>query len=140
MRFMMQFLPPNEYGTRSSNRDGSTEHKLTSAQHCRPSTRQRWGSLSAEILQECVLTIRASTVQLNPRGHYQNLGQIKSLHPTNCKVIMTPGANTLVAPDFPALTIGIVAYFMGVIVTRHVVFLTKYNVPEPVTGGFIAIA
>jgi len=51
---------------------------------------------------------------------------------------MTPAANTLVAPDFLALTLGLVVYFMGVIVTRNVAFLRNYNIPEPVTGGFLA--
>lgn len=44
----------------------------------------------------------------------------------------------LVAPDFLALTIGIVVYFVGVLITRHVAFLRTYNIPEPVTGGFVA--
>jgi ESS family glutamate:Na+ symporter len=51
---------------------------------------------------------------------------------------MTPAANTLVAPDFLALTLGLVVYFIGVIVTRNVPFLRNYNIPEPVTGGFLA--
>jgi glutamate:Na+ symporter, ESS family len=51
---------------------------------------------------------------------------------------MTPAANTLVAPDFLALTLGLAVYFIGVIVTRNVAFLRSYNIPEPVTGGFIA--
>jgi glutamate:Na+ symporter, ESS family len=58
--------------------------------------------------------------------------------PANCKIIMTPAANTLVAPDFLALTLGLVVYFIGVIVTRNVAFLRNYNIPEPVTGGFLA--
>src|SRR5262245_51922364 len=51
---------------------------------------------------------------------------------------MTPAANTLVVPDFLALTLGLVVYFTGVIVTRNVAFLRNYNIPEPVTGGFLA--
>lgn len=47
-------------------------------------------------------------------------------------------AMRLVAPDFLALTIGIVVYFLGVIITRRVGFLRSYNIPEPVTGGFVA--
>src|SRR6201987_1062789 len=58
--------------------------------------------------------------------------------PTPCKVSMTPAANALVAPDFLALTLGLAVYFIGVIVTRNVAFLRSYNIPEPVTGGFIA--
>ena len=44
----------------------------------------------------------------------------------------------LVAPDFLALTIGIVVFFVGVLVTQRVEFLRRYSIPEPVTGGFIA--
>jgi ESS family glutamate:Na+ symporter len=51
---------------------------------------------------------------------------------------MTPAANSLVAPDFLTLTLGLLAYFVGVIVTRRVAFLRNYNIPEPVTGGFLA--
>jgi ESS family glutamate:Na+ symporter len=51
---------------------------------------------------------------------------------------MTPAADMLVAPDFLALTLGLVVYFLGVIVTRNVAFLKNYNIPEPVTGGFLA--
>ena len=43
-----------------------------------------------------------------------------------------------VAPDFLALTIGIVVFFVGVLVTQRVAFLRRYSIPEPVTGGFIA--
>ena len=51
---------------------------------------------------------------------------------------MTSAANSLVAPDFLTLTLGLLVYFVGVIVTRHVAFLRNYNIPEPVTGGFLA--
>jgi glutamate:Na+ symporter, ESS family len=51
---------------------------------------------------------------------------------------MTPAADTLVAPDFLAFTVGLAVYFVGVIVTRKVAFLRNYNIPEPVTGGFLA--
>jgi glutamate:Na+ symporter, ESS family len=51
---------------------------------------------------------------------------------------MTPAANSLVAPDFLTLTLGVVVYFAGVIVTRNLAFLRSYNIPEPVTGGFLA--
>jgi ESS family glutamate:Na+ symporter len=47
-------------------------------------------------------------------------------------------ANTLLAPDFLTLTLGLVVYFVGVIVTRKIAFLRNYNIPEPVTGGFLA--
>ena len=43
-----------------------------------------------------------------------------------------------VAPDFLALTIGIVVFFVGVLITQRVSFLRTYNIPEPVTGGFVA--
>src|SRR6516165_558427 len=51
---------------------------------------------------------------------------------------MTPAANSSVAPDFLTLTLGLLVYFVGVIVTRRVAFLRNYNIPEPVTGGFLA--
>ena len=51
---------------------------------------------------------------------------------------MAPAANSLVAPDFLTLTLGLLVYFVGVIVTRRVAFLRNYNIPEPVTGGFLA--
>jgi ESS family glutamate:Na+ symporter len=51
---------------------------------------------------------------------------------------MTPATNSLVVPDFLTLTLGLLVYFVGVIVTRHVAFLRNYNIPEPVTGGFLA--
>ena len=44
----------------------------------------------------------------------------------------------VVAPDFLALTIGIVVFFVGVLITQRVAFLRSYNIPEPVTGGFVA--
>ena len=43
-----------------------------------------------------------------------------------------------VAPDFLALTIGIVVFFVGVLITQRASFLRTYNIPEPVTGGFAA--
>lgn len=46
--------------------------------------------------------------------------------------------NTLVSPDFLTLTLGIVVYFVGVILNRRIAFLRNYNIPEPVTGGFLA--
>ena len=51
---------------------------------------------------------------------------------------MAPAANSVVVPDFVSLTLGLVVYFVGVIVTRNVAFLRSYNIPEPVTGGFLA--
>ena len=45
---------------------------------------------------------------------------------------------SFVAPDFLALTVGIVVFFVGVLITQRVSFLRTYNIPEPVTGGFVA--
>lgn len=42
-------------------------------------------------------------------------------------------------PDFLAITIGFVVFFLGAFLTRHVAFLRNYNIPEPVSGG-IAVA
>ena len=44
-----------------------------------------------------------------------------------------------VAPDFLSLTIGIVVYFAGVLITQRVKFLRNFSIPEPVTGGLIAV-
>ena len=44
----------------------------------------------------------------------------------------------LIAPDFLALTIGIVVFFVGVLITQRVSFPRTYSIPEPVTGGFVA--
>jgi ESS family glutamate:Na+ symporter len=49
-----------------------------------------------------------------------------------------PETASFVAPDFLALTIGIVVFFVGVLITQRVAFLRSYNIPEPVTGGFVA--
>lgn len=51
---------------------------------------------------------------------------------------MMPEPPSFVAPDFLALTIGIVVFFVGVLITQRVAFLRSYNIPEPVTGGFVA--
>lgn len=44
----------------------------------------------------------------------------------------------LIAPDFLALTVGIVVFFVGVLITQRVEFLRRFSIPEPVTGGFVA--
>jgi Sodium/glutamate symporter len=49
-----------------------------------------------------------------------------------------PETSRFVAPDFLALTIGVVVFFVGVLITQRVAFLRSYNIPEPVTGGFVA--
>lgn len=41
-------------------------------------------------------------------------------------------------PAFPALTMGFIVFFTGVFLTRRVAFLKNYNIPEPVSGGFLA--
>ena len=51
---------------------------------------------------------------------------------------MLTDAREIVAPDFLALTVGIVVFFLGVLITQRVEFLRRYSIPEPVTGGFIA--
>ncbi|MFZ4532982.1 MAG: sodium/glutamate symporter [Alsobacter sp.] len=51
---------------------------------------------------------------------------------------MTEAARSFIAPDFLTLTLGIVVYFAGVLLTQRVAFLRNYNIPEPVTGGFLA--
>lgn len=51
---------------------------------------------------------------------------------------METAGRALVAPDFLALTIGIVVFFVGVLITQRVEFLRRYSIPEPVTGGFVA--
>ena len=47
-------------------------------------------------------------------------------------------AASFVAPDFLALTVGMVVYFVGAMITQRVAVLRDYNIPEPVTGGFVA--
>ena len=51
---------------------------------------------------------------------------------------MTRDVTRFIAPDFLSLTIGIVVFFIGVLITQRISFLRAYNIPEPVTGGFIA--
>jgi ESS family glutamate:Na+ symporter len=41
-------------------------------------------------------------------------------------------------PAFPAVTIGIVVFFVGAFLTRRVHFLRNYSIPEPVSGGLFA--
>lgn len=38
-------------------------------------------------------------------------------------------------PDFLAVTIGMIVFFLGAFLTRHVAFLRNFNIPEPVSGG-----
>ena len=53
---------------------------------------------------------------------------------------MTRDVSRFLAPDFLSLTIGIVVYFVGVLATQRVKFLRNFSIPEPVSGGFIAVA
>ena len=53
---------------------------------------------------------------------------------------MTRDVSRFLAPDFLSLTIGIVVYFVGVLTTQRVRFLRNFSIPEPVSGGFIAVA
>ena len=52
---------------------------------------------------------------------------------------MTRDVSRFLAPDFLSLTIGIVVYFVGVLTTQRVKILRNFSVPEPVSGGFIAV-
>ena len=45
---------------------------------------------------------------------------------------------TVTIPAFPALTLGFIVFFVGAFLTRRVAFLKNYNIPEPVSGGFLA--
>ena len=51
---------------------------------------------------------------------------------------MSESASTLVIGDFMTLTIGIIVFFTGAILTRRISILQDYNIPEPVSGGLIA--
>lgn len=53
---------------------------------------------------------------------------------------MTREVSRFLAPDFLSLTIGIVVFFVGVLITQHVKFLRIFSIPEPVSGGFMAAA
>ena len=46
--------------------------------------------------------------------------------------------NQVLIPAFPAVTIGIIVFFMGAFLTRKVAFLQNYSIPEPVSGGLAA--
>ena len=51
---------------------------------------------------------------------------------------MSDGATSIEVVDFLALTIGIIVFFTGTILTRRISILRDYNIPEPVSGGLIA--
>ena len=42
----------------------------------------------------------------------------------------------VVAPDFLALTVGIVVFFAGVLITQRVSFLRIYNIPDQSPGAW----
>ena len=46
--------------------------------------------------------------------------------------------NIIPVDNFLAYTTGIVVYFVGMRLNRHVDFLRSFNIPEPVTGGILA--
>ena len=52
---------------------------------------------------------------------------------------MTGDVSRFLASDFLSLTIGIVVFFVGVLITQRVKFLRNFSIPEPVTGGFVAV-
>ena len=52
---------------------------------------------------------------------------------------MTADVSRYLAPDFLSLTIGIVVYFVGVLATQRLTFLRNFSIPEPVSGGFVAV-
>jgi ESS family glutamate:Na+ symporter len=49
-----------------------------------------------------------------------------------------PAPEAVLVPDFISYTLGILAYFAGVDLTRRFAILRSYNIPEPVTGGLVA--
>ncbi len=44
----------------------------------------------------------------------------------------------ILIPAFPAITIGIIVFFLGAFLTRKIGFLRNYSIPEPVSGGLAA--
>jgi ESS family glutamate:Na+ symporter len=46
--------------------------------------------------------------------------------------------NPIAVSAFGALTLGIIAYFLGAALTRRFHVLSAYSIPEPVTGGLVA--
>lgn len=51
-------------------------------------------------------------------------------------VIASSSPPTLELDAFTSLTIAFVVFFLGLFLTRKIEFLKKYNIPEPVSGGF----
>lgn len=47
-------------------------------------------------------------------------------------------ATVFEVPAFPAVTIGLIVFFLGAFLTKHVTFLRNYSIPEPVAGGLAA--
>ena len=53
----------------------------------------------------------------------------------------TTAQTMLEIPDFLAVTLGMIVFFLGSFLTRRVAFLRNYNIPEPVSGGLtVAVA
>ena len=48
---------------------------------------------------------------------------------------MTPAANSLVVPDLLTFTLGLLVYFVGVIATQRVAFLTRQTDPDILIDG-----
>ncbi|MGH1439062.1 MAG: sodium/glutamate symporter [Cellvibrionaceae bacterium] len=46
--------------------------------------------------------------------------------------------NVFIVDDFLTYTLGILVFFAGVYINRHISFLRTYNIPEPVSGGLLA--
>lgn len=51
---------------------------------------------------------------------------------------MSDAVASFTMDDFGALTIAIIVFFAGAILTRRISFLRDYNIPEPVSGGLFA--
>jgi len=48
---------------------------------------------------------------------------------------MARDVSRFLVPDFLSLTIAIVVYFVGVLITQRLAFLRNFSIPEPVSGG-----
>ena len=51
---------------------------------------------------------------------------------------MSDAVTSFTMDDFGALTIAIIVFFAGAILTRRISLLRDYNIPEPVSGGLFA--
>ncbi len=50
----------------------------------------------------------------------------------------SPDSTLVEVPDFIAVTIGLLVFFLGAFLTRKIDILKNYNIPEPVAGGIAA--